>query len=144
MALPFKNSIAATMAGYGAGRCKGSVTQTFTTTGSVTMTIGNTTTTPSAGGTPFFPSGGPAPSGGIWRFRVTNMTTTATVAVVVNATDGTNTWIIGTIPANAAGAGYIDIVGDFQTDILITAISFAVTVGGTATSVPCDAEVCMT
>ena len=144
MALPFKNSVAVTMAGYGCPSFKGSATQTFSATGSTTMVIGATTTTPSASGTPFNPYGGPAPTGGMWHLRVTNMTTTATVAVVVQVTDGTNIWVVGILPANAAGPGYLDYIGDFQTDVNITAVNFVVTINGTATSVPTDIEVALT
>ncbi len=144
MSLPFINSIAKTMPGWGSPSCYGAATQTLAATGSATITIGATATTPSTNGTPFNVNGGPAPSGGKMRFRVSNMTTTATVAVVYQVSDGTNTWNVGQAAANAAGPGYLDYELDFQTDISITSAAAVVTVGGTATSVPIDFEVSMT
>jgi hypothetical protein len=144
MALPFVNSIAKTMPGWGSPSNYGAATQTLTATGGATITIGATATTPSTNGTPFNINGGPAPSGGKLHFRTTNMTTTATVAPVFQVSDGTNTWNVGQVAANAAGPGYLDYELDFQTDIAITSVVALVTVGGTATSVPIDFEVSMT
>lgn len=144
MALPFVRSIASTMPGWGSPSCYGSATQTLAATGGATITIGATATTPSTNGTPFNVNGGPAPSGGKLHLRVVNMTTTATVALVFQVSDGTNTWNVGQIAANAAGPGYLDYEVDFQTDISITSVIALVTVAGTATSVPIDFEVSMT
>ena len=140
MALPFANPISQAMPGFGSGSFQGSATQTFTATGANTLVIAATTTTPSTGGTPFNLSGGPAPTSGKWHLRVTNATSTATVALVVQVTDGTNVWNVAAIPATPAG-GYVDLTGEFKTDVAITAVSFVVTGGGTITSLPIDVEV---
>lgn len=143
MALPFKQPVAQIHPGFGSPSYKGSATQTLVATGAATITISNTATTPSAGGTGFNLGGGPAPTAGRWHIRYTNATSTATFAVLVTVTDGTNTWTVGNVPALAA-TGYVDLIGDFNTDVSITSIAFAVTIGGTATSVPIDAEVALT
>ena len=140
MALPFVNPISQCMPGFGSPSFYGAATQTPTTTAAVTITIGATATTPSTGGTPFNLNGGPAPTSGMWHLRMVNATSTTTLAVAVQVSDGTNTWTVATIPASAA-TGYLDYTGDFKTDIAITSVIFAMTPGGTATSIPLDAEV---
>lgn len=140
MALPFVNSVSQCMPGFGSPSFYGAATQTATTTASLTLTIGATATTPSAGGTAFNLNGGPAPTSGKWHLRSTNATSTTTLALAVQVSDGTNTWTVATIPASAA-TGYIDYTGEFKTDVAITSVAFAVTPGGTATSIPLDAEV---
>ena len=143
MALPFVNPISQCMPGFGSPSYQGSATQTPTVTGAVTITIANTATTPSTGGTPFNVSGGPAPTSGKWHLRMVNATSTTTLALAVQVTDGTNTWTVATIPASAAG-GYVDYAGEFKTDVSITAVNFVATVGGTSSSAPLDAEVALT
>jgi hypothetical protein len=128
------------MPGFGSPSCYGAATQTPTTTAAVTLTIGATATTPSTGGTAFNLNGGPAPSSGKWHLRVTNATSTLTTALAVQVSDGTNTWTVATVPASAA-TGYVDYTGEFKTDLAITSVIFAVTPGGTASSIPLDAEV---
>jgi hypothetical protein len=128
------------MPGFGSPSCYGAATQTPTTTAAVTLTIGATATTPSTGGTAFNLNGGPAPSSGKWHLRVTNATSTLTTALTVQVSDGTNTWTVATVPASAA-TGYVDYTGEFKTDLAITSVIFAVTPGGTASSIPLDAEV---
>ena len=140
MALPFANPISQAMPGFGSPSCYGAATQTPTTTAAVTLTIGATATTPSTGGTAFNLNGGPAPSSGKWHLRVTNATSTLTMALAVQVSDGTNTWTVATFPASAA-SGYQDYNGDIKTDLAITSVIFAVTPGGTASSIPLDAEV---
>jgi len=140
MALPFANPISQAMPGFGSPSCYGAATQTPTTTAAVTLTIGATATTPSTGGTAFNLNGGPAPSSGKWHLRVTNATSTLTTALTVQVSDGTNTWTVATVPASAA-TGYVDYTGEFKTDLAITSVIFAVTPGGTASSIPLDAEV---
>lgn len=140
MALPFSNPIAQCMPGFGSPSFDGSVTQTLTGTGAATLVIGATATTPSTSGVAFNVSGGPAPTSGKWHFRIVNGTSTLTCALVVQVTDGTNVWNVAALPATPAG-GYVDLAGEFKTDVSITAVNFVPTIGGTATSVPCDAEV---
>jgi hypothetical protein len=71
---------------------------------------------------------------------MTNATNTVTLALTVQVSDGTNTWTVATIPASAA-TGYLDYTGEFKTDVAITSVIFAGVPGGTATSIPLDAEV---
>ena len=140
MALPFANPVSQCMPGFGSPSFYGSATQTPTTTAAVTITIGATATTPSTGGTAFNLNGGPAPTSGKWHLRMTNATSTATLALAVQVSDGTSTWTVATIPASAT-TGYLDYTGEFKTDVSITSVAFVVTPGGTATSIPLDAEV---
>jgi hypothetical protein len=140
MALPFANPVSQCMPGFGSPSLYGAATQTPTTTAAVTITIGATATTPSAGGTPFNLSGGPAPTSGKWHLRMTNATSTTTLALAVQVSDGTNTWTVATIPASAA-VGYLDYTGEFKTDVAITSVVFAGVPGGTSSSIPLDAEV---
>jgi hypothetical protein len=67
-------------------------------------------------------------------------TSTATLALAVQVSDGTNTWTVATIPASAA-SGYLDYTGEFKTDVNITLVNFVVTPGGTISLLPLDAEV---
>jgi len=143
MALPFTNPVSQCMPGFGSPSNDGSVTQTLSATGAATLVIGATATTPSTSGVAFNVNGGPAPSSGKWHFRIVAGTSTLTCALVVQVTDGTNTWNVASIPATPAG-GYVDMTGEFKTDISISAVNFIATIGGTATSVPIDAEVSMT
>jgi hypothetical protein len=140
MALPFANPVSQCMPGFGSPSFYGAATQTPTTTAAVTLTIGATATTPSTGGTPFNLNGGPAPTSGKWHLRMVNATNTTTLALEVTVSDGTNTWVVATIPASVA-TGYLDYTGEFKTDVAITSVAFVTTPGGTATSIPLDAEV---
>jgi len=140
MALPFANPVSQCMPGFGSPSFYGAATQTPTTTAAVTLTIGGTATTPSTGGTPFNLNGGPAPSSGKWHLRMLNATSTATLALQVTVSDGTNVVTVATIPASVA-TGFADYTGEFKTDVSITSVAFVVTPGGTASSIPLDAEV---
>ena len=140
MALPFANPVSECMPGFGSPSFYGAATQTPTTTAALTITIGATATTPSTGGTPFNLNGGPAPTSGKWHLRMTNATSTTTLALQVEVSDGTNTWTVATIPASVA-TGYLDYTGEFKTDVSITSVAFVATPGGTSTSIPLDAEV---
>jgi hypothetical protein len=140
MALPFANPVSQCMPGFGSPSFYGAATQTPTTTAALTLTIGATATTPSTGGTPFNLNGGPAPTSGKWHLRMVNATSTTTLALEVTVSDGTNTWVVATIPASVA-TGYLDYTGEFKTDVSITSVAFVATPGGTATSIPLDAEV---
>jgi hypothetical protein len=144
MALPFLDPVSAIMAGYGSASCNGSATQTITTTaGPTTLTIAAATTTPSTGGTPFNLNGGPPPSGGKVRIRTNTVNANTTTAITITATDGTTTLQIGQIGATAAGAA-IDYTTDFRTDLAITSVSIAVTLGGSTFTASVDWEVSLT
>ena len=140
MALPFVNPVSQCMPGFGSPSFYGAATQTPTATGANTLVIANTSTTPSSGGTPFNNTGAAPPTSGKWHFRVVNATSTATVQLTVQVTDGTNTWNVFQSPTSAAGS-YFDWTGEFKTDVSITAVNFVVTGGGTITSLPIDVEV---
>jgi hypothetical protein len=140
MALPFANSVAQCMPGFGSPSLYGSASSGTSNTVALTIIIGNTATTPATGGTGFNLSGGPAPSAGKWRMRMVGATSTATLAAAVQVTDGVNTYTVATIPASAAG-GNLDYTGEFKTDLAITQVIFSVTPGGTITLLPIDAEV---
>jgi len=143
MSLPFVNSVSQTMPGFGSPSCNGSATQTITTTaGPTTLTIANTSTTPSTGGTPFNSAGGPAPSRGKVRIRTNTVNASTTTAITVTATDGTTTVQIGQIPATAAGVA-IDQLIDFTTDLAITSVSIAVTLGVSTYTASVDWEVAL-
>ena len=142
MALPFLNPVSQCMPGFGSPSFYGAATQTPTGTGANTLVIGATTTTPSSGGTPFNLNGGPAPTSGKWHLRIVNATTTATVTIAVQVTDGTNVWNVFEMnSALTLASGYLDLTGEFKTDVSITAVNFVVTGGGTITSLPIDVEV---
>jgi hypothetical protein len=132
------------MPGFGSPSYYGAATQTATATGTYTITIANTATTPSASGTAFNLSGGPAPTSGKWHLRVVNGTTTATISITVQVSDGTNTWTVGGFSMGSGytlTTGYLDHTEEFKTDVSITSVIAIVVVGGTATSVPIDVEV---
>lgn len=141
MALPFVNPVSQTMPGFGSGSFYGSATQTITTTaGLTTLTIANTSTTPSTGGTPFNPGGGPPPSRGKVRIRTNTVNASTTTAITITATDGSSVLQIGQIPATAAGVA-IDETIEFTTDLSITSVSIAVTLGGSTYTASVDWEV---
>ena len=140
MALPFANPVSECMPGFGSPSFYGAATQTPTTTAALTITIGATATTPSTGGTPFNLNGGPAPSSGKWHLRLVAAQGSPTLALEVTVSDGTNTWVVATIPASAV-SDYVDYTGEFKTDVAITSVAFVVTPGGSSNSLPIDAEV---
>ena len=140
MALPFINPVSQAMPGYGSPSNYGAATQTITTTaGPTTMTIAATTTTPSAGGTAFNLDGGPPPSRGKFRIRSNTVNGSTTTSVIITCTDGTTTLQIGAVTA-AAGVA-IDETREFTTDLSLTSISFAITLGGSTFTASFDVEV---
>lgn len=142
MALPFLNSVAGVMPGYGSGSNYGAATETITTTaGPTTITIANTSTTPSTGGTPFNSDGAPPPSCGKYRIRSNTVNGNTTTSVVVTVTDGTTTLQVGA--ATAAAGIAIDETKEFRTDLQITSISFIITLGGSVYTASFDVEVSM-
>lgn len=144
MSLPFLDPVSQVMPGFGSPSCNGSATQTITTTaGPTTLTIAAATTTPSAGGTPFNLNGGPPPSGGKIRVRTNTVNGSTTTAIIITVTDGTTTLQVGQLGATAAGAA-IDYTTDFRTDLSITSVSIAVTLGGAVFTASVDWEVSLT
>lgn len=143
MALPFINSVAQSMPGFGSPSNYGAATQTITTTaGPTTMTIAAATTTPSSGGTPFNLDGAPPPSRGKYHIRSNTVNANTTTSITVTVTDGTTTSLVGTVTA-AAGVA-LDETREFNTDLSITSISFAITLGGSVFTASFDVEVSLT
>lgn len=142
MALPFNNPVSQCMPGFGSPSYQGSASSGTSNTVALTIIIANTATTPATGGTGFNLSGGPAPTSGKWHLRMVGATSTSTLALQVEVTDGTATTIVATIPASAANAS-VDYTGEFKTDLNITQVIFNVTPGGTITLLPIDAEVAL-
>ena len=140
MALPFANPVSQCMPGFGSPSFYGSASSGTSNTVALTISIGTLATTPATGGTGFNLNGGPAPTSGKWHLRMVGATSTATLALAVQVSDGTNTWTVATIPASAA-SGYLDYTGEFKTDVNITLVNFVVTPGGTISLLPLDAEV---
>ena len=141
MALPFANTVAQSMPGFGSPSCSGSATATITTTaGPTTSSIAAASTTPSTGGTPFNSNGGPAPSRGKVRFRTNTVNASTTTAIVITVTDGTTTLQVGQIPATAAGVA-VDETIEFTSDLGITSVSAAITLGGSTYTASYDWEV---
>jgi hypothetical protein len=130
------------MPGYGSGSNYGAVTQNITTTaGPTTMTIAAASTTPSSGGTAFNLDGAPPPSCGKYRIRSNTVNGSTTTSIVITVTDGTTTLQVGAATATAGIA--IDETKEFKTDLQITSISFAITLGGSTFTASFDAEVSM-
>jgi hypothetical protein len=123
----FVNSPAQVMPGYGSPSCNGSVFGfVFTTASANTMTIPATGATTPAGGTPFNPSGMPAPSKGKFRFRTSTVGVAVTTSFVVTVTDGTTT---EQVHAGTAVAGVaLDYTAEFETDLSITSVSCVATI----------------
>lgn len=141
MTLPFLNPVSQVMPGFGAPACNGSGTQVITTTaGPTTLTIAAASTTPSAGGTPFNLNGSPPPSGGKIRIRTSAVNASTTTAITITVTDGTTTLQVDQIGPTAAG-GLIDETTNFRTDLAITSVSIAVTLGGSVFTATIDWEV---
>ena len=141
MSLPFANPVSQCMPGFGSPSYYGSATSGTSNTSAVTIIIANTATTPSTGGTPFNLNGGPAPTSGKWHLRLVGATSTTALSLQVEVTDGTNTWVVATIPVSATSS-YLDYTGEFKTDVSITQVIFNVGLStGTSSLVPIDAEV---
>ena len=139
MALPFINPVSQVMPGYGSPSCYGAATSPLTVAGPTSIIIANTSTTPATGGTPFNLNGAPPPSRGKYHIRSSAVNAATTTSIAVTATDGTTTLLIGTVTAAAGMA--LDETREFNTDLSITSISFAVTLAGATTTATFDAEV---
>lgn len=137
--MAFVNPISQTMPGFGAPSYYGYGTIT-PTVAAKTVTIANTTTTPSTAGTPFNLSGGPPPSRGKIHIRAYAGTSSGTVALTsVTITDGTTTENV--YSPIAAVSGNLDIVVDFNSDLAITSISVVVTFATDVTAATFEVEV---
>lgn len=134
----FVNRLSTIMPGFGCPSMNGTIFGTAATGAAQTLVIAATTTTPSTNGTPFNPTGMPAPTRGRARLRSSSVTGTI-VLTSITATDGTTTVVIaGGEPATVA-AQQVDLQFDFITDLSITSITFSFTVSTAVGTV--DAEV---
>lgn len=143
MALPFVNTVAQSMPGFGSPSCYGSATIPVTTAATYTVTIAAATTTPATGGTPFNANGGPAPTRGKIRFRLSTINASTVVSsVVITVTDGTTIETIDLFGPVAAGvATNIDYTQEFTTDLNITSVSVVATTTTATTASTLDVEV---
>jgi hypothetical protein len=143
MALPFVNTVAQSMPGFGSPSCYGAATIAVTTAAAYTVTIAATTTTPSSGGTPFNANGGPAPTRGKIRFRLSTINASTVVSsVLLTVTDGTTIEVIDLFGPVAAGvATNIDYTQEFTTDLNITSVSVVATTTTATTASTLDVEV---
>ena len=137
--MAFVNPVSQIMPGMGSPSYYGYGTIT-PTAAAKTITIANTSTTPSTGGTPFNLSGGPAPTRGKIHVRAYAGTSLGTVALTsVTITDGTTTEYV--YPPIAAFAGNIDLVIPFNSDLSITSISVVATFATDVTAATFEVEV---
>lgn len=125
--MAFVNSVTQSMPGFGSGANNGYATSAAAaSTG--TLTIAATSTTPSTNGVPFNTNGGPPPSRGLVRVRVSGLGGATTSAVVITATDGTTIYQIGQVPVTL-GSVLLDETFEFNTDLGITSVSAVFTLG---------------
>lgn len=137
--MSFLNPVSQTMPGMGSPSYSGYAT-IAPTVAAKTITIANTTTTPSTGGTPFNLSGGPAPSRGKIHIRAYAGTSSGTVALTsVTITDGTN--VESVYPPISAFAGNLDLVIDFNSDLAITGVTVVATFATDVTAATFEVEV---
>lgn len=140
--MAFVRSIRESMPGFGSGSNFGTIPAIVQAgAGTVTATIPATGATTPAGGTAFNTNGGPAPSRGRWRFRLTALGGATTCALLITVTDGVTTLNIFNPPATAAST-LVDWSGSFNTDLGITSITFTAVLGTSGGTV--DVEVSMT
>ena len=133
------NSIQSTMAGFGSGSGAGNQASGYAVGNTIALSGASTTTTVTLGTQGY--------TNGKIRVKVYNGGSgTTTAAVTVTVSDGTNTYLVGTIGAyaiaNGANSG-LDKLFDIVVDIEITTVTFvtALTVGTTTASF--DYEICL-
>ena len=146
MALPFVNTVAQSMPGFGSPSYYGAATIPVTTAGTYLATISNTTTVPSTGGTPFNLSGGPPPSRGKIRFRLSTINASTVISsVLITVTDGTTIDTIDLFGPIAAGLSTnIDYTQEFNTDLSITSASVSLVTTTATTASTLDVEISLT
>lgn len=140
--MAFTRSVKDSFPGYGAPSNYGKVEGTVQVgAGTNTVVIPNTGATTPTGGTAFNLNGGPPPTRGRGRLKVTALGGASTTQLTVTVTDGSTTNTVFQSPVSAANA-LLEYTFSFNTDLSITSVSFAVTFavsGGTF-----DCEICMT
>lgn len=138
----FVRSVKEISQGYGSVSNYGSVVGVVQAgAGTVTITTPATGATTPAGGTAFNTNGGPPPSRGRWRARLTALGGATTAALTVTVTDGSTVLNVFSAPATAAST-LIDWTGDFSTDLNITSVTMVMVLGTSGGTV--DFEVAMT
>lgn len=137
--MSFINKVSQCMPGYGSPSYYGSVVGTAITGSSQTVTIANTSTTPSTGGTPFNTTGGPPPNGGKVRIKTSGQTGTFTLTSIIVQDSGGNKSQVGGPLAASTSATNVDEVVAFFTDLGITQIS--VVMAGSTAAGTVDVEV---
>lgn len=140
----FVRSVKESMPGFGMAANNGSIVGNAQGAGTVTMTIPATGATTPSGGTAFNTNGGPAPSRGKGRVRVTAVNAgTAVTSVKITVTDGTTTLVVQPPTGATANGDLVDFSYDFNTDLGITSTTLTVVLtGGTGGTI--DWEVSMT
>jgi len=140
--MAFVRSVKDASQGYGSVSNYGKVEGTVQAgAGTNTVVIPATGATTPAGGVAFNTNGGPAPSRGRGRLKVTALGGASTSQLTVTGTDGVTTLTLFVSPVSAASA-FPEWTFEFNTDLGLTSISFIVTFavsGGTF-----DCEVAMT
>lgn len=140
--MAFVRSVKDASQGYGSVSNYGKVEGTVQVgAGANTVVIPATGATTPAGGVAFNTNGGPAPSRGRGRLKVTALGGASTTQLAVTGTDGVTTVTLFTSPVSAASA-LPEWTFEFNTDLGLTSISFIVTFavsGGTF-----DCEIAMT
>lgn len=139
----FVRSVKEISQGYGSVSNYGVVTGVVQAgAGTVTITIPATGATTPTGGTAFNTSGGPAPSRGRFRVRLTALGGATTATVNVTVTDGSSTLNVFSFPTATAASTLIDWSSEFNTDLSITSVTMVMVLGTSGGTV--DFEVAMT
>lgn len=140
--MAFVRSVKDSFPGFGSPSNYGKVEGTVQVgAGTNTVVIPATGATTPAGGVAFNTNGGPPPTRGRGRIKVTALGGASTTQLTVTGTDGSTTVTLFVSPVSAANA-LPEWTFEFNTDLNLTSISFAVTFavsGGTF-----DCEICMT
>lgn len=139
----FVRSVKESMPGYGSAANNGSITGNAQGAGTVTMTIPATGATTPSGGTAFNTNGGPAPSRGRGRVRLTAVNAGTNATLKVSVTDGVSTLVVNPTTVATANGDLLDYSYEFNTDLGITSTTLTVVLtGGTGATI--DWEVSMT
>jgi len=138
----FVRTIRESSQGYGSSVNNGSIIgNAVGAAAGQTMVIPATGATTPAGGTAFNVNGGPAPSRGRGRIRMTALGGATTLACNVTVTDGTTVLNVFCSPTSP-GSALIDWTYDFNTDLNITSTTLTFTTGTSGGTI--DWEVSMT
>lgn len=136
-------SIREDLPGYGSPSNFGAILTNAVAAGTTTETIPATGATTPSGGTAFNTSGGPAPTRGLGRVRITSVNAgTAVTSIKVTVGDGTSTLVVVPPTGACANGDAVDLQYEFHTDLNLTTTSLIVVLtGGTGATI--DWEVAM-